>query len=146
MLLLLRYENSTVTQSALPPRTAKAVWGKFEIAYLSLLCLGVLRASLLILLVWVCSSAISFPAIAWWRATASGPSPPYKVSSTRDKFILLVTDLFLLLSNRFPLQLKRLSKNDVTQIFLPFSLLTVPFAQPISTIRILGKSPLPSSA
>ena len=51
--------------------------GKFEIAFL----LGLSRASLLILLVWVCSSAISFPAIAWWRATATGPSPPYKVSS-----------------------------------------------------------------
>ena len=27
------------------------------------------RAVILILIVWVCSSAISFPAIAWWRAT-----------------------------------------------------------------------------
>ena len=27
------------------------------------------RAALLILIVWICSSAISFPAIAWWRAT-----------------------------------------------------------------------------
>ena len=28
------------------------------------------RAVILIFIVWVCSSAISFPAIAWWRATA----------------------------------------------------------------------------
>ncbi len=42
------------------------------------------RASLLILLVWLCSSAISFPAIAWWRAVASGPSPPYECLFTED--------------------------------------------------------------
>ena len=28
------------------------------------------KAGILILIVWVCSSAISFPAIAWWRAAA----------------------------------------------------------------------------
>ena len=28
------------------------------------------RAVILILIVWICSSTISFPAIAWWRATA----------------------------------------------------------------------------
>ncbi len=42
------------------------------------------RANLLILLVWVCSSAISFPAIAWWRATATGPPPPWKCPFTED--------------------------------------------------------------
>ena len=30
------------------------------------------RAGYLIVLVWVCSSSISFPAIAWWRVTAEG--------------------------------------------------------------------------
>ena len=28
------------------------------------------RAAILIMIVWICSSTISFPAIAWWRATA----------------------------------------------------------------------------
>ncbi len=42
------------------------------------------RASLLILLVWVCSAAISFPAIAWWRAVAPGPPPPYECPFTED--------------------------------------------------------------
>ena len=28
------------------------------------------KACILILIVWICSSAISFPAIAWWRVTA----------------------------------------------------------------------------
>ena len=32
----------------------------------------VLNNQVIILLVWVLSSAISFPAIAWWRLTASG--------------------------------------------------------------------------
>ena len=30
------------------------------------------RAAYLILIVWVCSSSISFPAIAWWRLAADG--------------------------------------------------------------------------
>jgi hypothetical protein len=30
------------------------------------------RAMLMILAIWVCSSFISFPAIAWWRSTAAG--------------------------------------------------------------------------
>jgi uncharacterized membrane protein YgcG len=42
------------------------------------------KASLLILLVWVCSSAISFPAIAWWRAVAEGPAPVFKCPFTED--------------------------------------------------------------
>ena len=30
------------------------------------------RAAYLIIIVWICSSSISFPAIAWWRLTANG--------------------------------------------------------------------------
>ena len=30
------------------------------------------RAASLIVIVWVCSGSISFPAIAWWRLTAPG--------------------------------------------------------------------------
>ena len=30
------------------------------------------RAASLIIIVWVCSSSISFPAIAWWRLAADG--------------------------------------------------------------------------
>lgn len=36
------------------------------------------RAAGLIGMVWVCSSAISFPAILWWRATRDGDMPAYK--------------------------------------------------------------------
>ncbi|KAJ6639997.1 Dopamine receptor 2, partial [Pseudolycoriella hygida] len=35
-------------------------------------------ASALICVVWVCSGAISFPAIIWWRATRHGDMPAYK--------------------------------------------------------------------
>lgn len=34
------------------------------------------RVHLMIVLIWLCSSLISFPAIAWWRVTDPGPSPP----------------------------------------------------------------------
>ena len=30
------------------------------------------RAAYLIIIVWICSGSISFPAIAWWRLTAEG--------------------------------------------------------------------------
>ncbi|XP_020715905.1 dopamine receptor 2 [Ceratitis capitata] len=36
------------------------------------------RAVMLICAVWVCSSAISFPAIVWWRAARDGEMPAYK--------------------------------------------------------------------
>ena len=42
------------------------------------------KSGVLICLVWVCSSAISFPAIAWWRATATGPPPPWQCPFTDD--------------------------------------------------------------
>ena len=34
------------------------------------------RAASLIIIVWVCSSSISFPAIAWWRLAADGDKEP----------------------------------------------------------------------
>ncbi|XP_058974519.1 dopamine receptor 2 [Musca domestica] len=40
------------------------------------------RAALLICAVWVCSSAISFPAILWWRAARDGEMPAYKCTFT----------------------------------------------------------------
>lgn len=40
------------------------------------------RAAGLIGMVWVCSSAISFPAIVWWRATRDGDMPAYKCNFT----------------------------------------------------------------
>lgn len=40
------------------------------------------RACLLIAAVWVCSGAISFPAIVWWRAVRTEDPPPYKCPFT----------------------------------------------------------------
>ncbi|XP_061396697.1 dopamine receptor 2-like [Musca vetustissima] len=40
------------------------------------------RAASLICAVWVCSSAISFPAILWWRAARDGEMPAYKCTFT----------------------------------------------------------------
>ena len=43
------------------------------------------KACLLILLVWILSSVISFPAIAWWRVTApDGPPQPLTCPFTED--------------------------------------------------------------
>lgn len=41
-----------------------------------------IRSALLIAAVWICSSAISFPAIVWWRAVRTEPIPPYKCPFT----------------------------------------------------------------
>lgn len=41
-----------------------------------------IRSVLLIAAVWVCSSAISFPAIAWWRAVRTEPIPEFKCPFT----------------------------------------------------------------
>ncbi|XP_071051505.1 dopamine receptor 2 isoform X2 [Onthophagus taurus] len=41
-----------------------------------------IRSALLIAAVWVCSSAISFPAIAWWRAVRTDPIPDWKCPFT----------------------------------------------------------------
>ncbi|XP_055700453.1 dopamine receptor 2 [Phlebotomus papatasi] len=40
------------------------------------------RAAALIAVVWVCSCAISFPAIVWWRAAREGDMPPFKCTFT----------------------------------------------------------------
>lgn len=40
------------------------------------------RACLLIAAVWVCSGAISFPAILWWRAARTEDVPPFKCPFT----------------------------------------------------------------
>lgn len=42
------------------------------------------RAKLLIAIVWLCSSLISFPAIAWWRAVSTGDPAEYQCSFTED--------------------------------------------------------------
>ena len=42
------------------------------------------KAAVLIVIVWLCSSAISFPAIAWWRATDVRPNPPLTCPFTED--------------------------------------------------------------
>lgn len=63
------------------------------------------RSILLIAAVWVCSSAISFPAIAWWRAVRNAPIPPFQCpftehlgylifSSTISFYLPLVVMLF----------------------------------------------------
>ncbi|XP_019768236.1 dopamine receptor 2 [Dendroctonus ponderosae] len=41
-----------------------------------------LRSVVLIAAVWICSSAISFPAILWWRAVRTEPIPKYKCPFT----------------------------------------------------------------
>lgn len=40
------------------------------------------KAAALIGVVWVCSGAISFPAIVWWRAAREGDMPAYKCTFT----------------------------------------------------------------
>ncbi|XP_035779546.1 dopamine receptor 2-like isoform X2 [Anopheles albimanus] len=40
------------------------------------------KAAALIAAVWICSSAISFPAIVWWRAARDGDMPPFKCTFT----------------------------------------------------------------
>ncbi|XP_066991097.2 dopamine receptor 2 [Anabrus simplex] len=42
------------------------------------------RAAALIAAVWVCSGAISFPAIAWWRAVRDQEVPAYKCPFTEN--------------------------------------------------------------
>ena len=42
------------------------------------------RAKVLIAIVWLCSSLISFPAIAWWRAVSTSASPEYQCTFTED--------------------------------------------------------------
>jgi dopamine receptor D1-like len=47
------------------------------------------RAVLLIMVVWICSSLISFPAIYWWRAARDGPMPAFKCNFTEHLGYLL---------------------------------------------------------
>ncbi|XP_049961814.1 dopamine receptor 2-like, partial [Schistocerca serialis cubense] len=47
------------------------------------------RAAALITAVWVCSGAISFPAIAWWRAVRPEHVPPYKCPFTENLSYLI---------------------------------------------------------
>ncbi|KAH8271270.1 hypothetical protein KR018_005315 [Drosophila ironensis] len=47
------------------------------------------RAAGLIAAVWICSSAISFPAIVWWRAARDGEMPAYKCTFTEHLGYLL---------------------------------------------------------
>lgn len=42
------------------------------------------RSGILIACVWIASSAISFPAISFWRATREGKMPEYKCTFTED--------------------------------------------------------------
>ncbi len=42
------------------------------------------RAIGFIAAVWLCSSAISFPAILWWRTVRKEPMPPFKCNFTED--------------------------------------------------------------
>lgn len=42
------------------------------------------RSGILIACVWIASSAISFPAISFWRATRDGKMPAYKCTFTED--------------------------------------------------------------
>ncbi|XP_057663319.1 dopamine receptor 2-like [Diorhabda carinulata] len=43
-----------------------------------------LRSMFLIAAVWVCSSAISFPAIGWWRAVRNAPIPAFSCPFTEN--------------------------------------------------------------
>ena len=47
------------------------------------------KATLLIIIVWICSATISFPAIAWWRATDNSPNLPFTCQFTEDTSYLI---------------------------------------------------------
>ncbi|XP_035228700.1 dopamine receptor 2-like [Stegodyphus dumicola] len=51
------------------------------------------RAKLIVGLVWMCSSLISFPAIAWWRAVSVQPYPPDQCLFTDDVGYLLFSSV-----------------------------------------------------
>ncbi|CAD5113094.1 DgyrCDS2287 [Dimorphilus gyrociliatus] len=51
------------------------------------------RALILIALVWICSSAISFPAILWWRATVPEPIEVDKCAFTEDVYYLIFSSI-----------------------------------------------------
>ena len=51
------------------------------------------KAALLICFVWVLSSSISFPAIAWWRMTAQSEPGPYECPFTEDVGYLVFSSI-----------------------------------------------------
>lgn len=52
------------------------------------------RAFILIALVWICSAAISFPAIIWWRSVSSSdPSPSDVCAFTEDPGYLIFSSI-----------------------------------------------------
>ncbi len=61
------------------------------IAYPSKMSTG--RALLLIALVWICSAAISFPAILWWRSVAPILPDPHVCMFTDDSVYLVFSSL-----------------------------------------------------
>ena len=61
------------------------------IAYPSKMSTG--RAFILIALVWICSAAISFPAILWWRAVQKEPVPLHVCAFTDDTAYLIFSSM-----------------------------------------------------
>jgi len=51
------------------------------------------RAVVFIALVWICSAAISFPAIAWWRHAAAARAPAFTCAFTDDSAYLILSSL-----------------------------------------------------
>ncbi len=51
------------------------------------------RAFILIALVWICSAAISFPAILWWRSVSTDRPPPHVCSFTDDPGYLIFSSI-----------------------------------------------------
>ena len=51
------------------------------------------RAFILIALVWICSAAISFPAILWWRSVTPGDMPPETCAFTDDTGYLIFSSI-----------------------------------------------------
>ena len=47
------------------------------------------KAAMLIIIVWICSGTISFPAIAWWRLTDNSPNEPFTCTFTEDTSYLI---------------------------------------------------------
>ncbi|KAK2151637.1 hypothetical protein LSH36_356g03069 [Paralvinella palmiformis] len=61
------------------------------IAYPGRMSVG--RALILIALVWICSAAISFPAILWWRAVIVHPQSPQTCFFTEDAGYLIFSSI-----------------------------------------------------
>ncbi|ELU02582.1 hypothetical protein CAPTEDRAFT_24291, partial [Capitella teleta] len=61
------------------------------IAYPSKMSTG--RSFVLMALIWICSAAISFPAIIWWRTVVSAPLPPHVCAFTEDTGYLIFSSL-----------------------------------------------------